>query len=778
MRAKHDYWSHFQPESPVGASKGTRRCKYCRVSVQKSLLHAKAHFLEAHFVPETERVRAALVAEVQRLGGALPSGSLDLQYMQHQNMQQSEKQQPVLLSLQSSFSRASQCDDDAAAVFGQLVASALVHTDIAAEKMDDPHWKHLFRFMQPQLPPPSRADLLGKHLDTLFARSRARLESWLARAKYIGATTTIWTDTHLQTFQDVNATFVDDNFVLQTLTLDVIEMPDMHAGDFVADQLSASAEEFDITSRILSITTDGVRDYGSMAAVLEIAHIRSIADKLRLVVADVLLPVRGTKGVKVVPPDPYADEYAAVLAKLDASSAGMPSSEPEAEAESAQGPSWSQQPTARFAESSIVTPALKALLSLRQTDDDAAASGLEDSNDEDEAERYASLAVVETFTKLCVTFTGSVELKRNVLDIIKEDDIKEKAMACRYGDTRWTSILWMFAPLVRHETLLRRLLEDNQLGHQCPSPFDFARARILCSLLQPMATATETLQTSLVATHLVVPMLRDMMSRLHPDKTVPTDEELSVPSAVLGQLDMCALARFREQMKHLLRSNLAAMIRSMSDAERAVFDTADFFNPKRAATSLTMRQVGLGQLAERGLRCDEKAETIIDNLSVLGMAEALYDTLPEPNQDVVDDMAGRTDVIISEDLLSFPRRTVLKKALVEFARTAPRSTMPTDDFSSPGNLERWWSTQEADRAFPPAVFDAARCIFAVRAAPSSSERTSGKIVSAHRTSDTLKKAAIVQSVGAAPRHTRKRRRPDAVTFARHRDGHDLVDAQT
>ncbi|CAJ0651231.1 5608_t:CDS:2, partial [Entrophospora sp. SA101] len=69
-------------------------------------------------------------------------------------------------------------------------------------------------------------------------------------------TTDIWSSMTNQSYLGITLHFIDDDWNLKNLTLDVIHLEDHHTGNIIADKVFNLLDEFNLTTKVLAFTTD------------------------------------------------------------------------------------------------------------------------------------------------------------------------------------------------------------------------------------------------------------------------------------------------------------------------------------------------------------------------------------------------------------------------------------------------------------------------------------------------------------------------------------------
>ena len=819
-------WKHFDVSPGTEGDKAA--CLYCEFKCGKSqTLQARCHFAVEHRIPLLERQVALLAEKLESVSVEVPHEATEEKYTRRDGRVQGSARgfQPRITqalpgpdgapsALAEEVSRARAAASNGDNVINEAIASFMVHANLPANVFNSPHFKYLVNLLTRRGASSSRpflvADrtaLMGKHLDVLYNRTVENMKSKLAAADVLCATTDIWTDRQFRAMQNVSVTFLDQDWNMIVYTLDTISMPESHTGNYLAERFKLSAEKFGIMSKVKAVSTDAHPNNGVMSRILGVAQIKCWAHKLNLVVTDVLLPVKGKKGFKLIPEDPVKDTHANVVQAIEAcrASEGDENEENEEMSQAAAPPARrsARRPavTERLRESGLWTPALRAINEEREMDLSQPPQPADGEEDEDEgsiALRFEPLDIMERCTKMCTTFTGSVKLINEARKAVSGDDVAEKAMTRRYGETRWGSILAMIKPLVKHQASLTHVLITNGHEDRMLSATDFAKAQALVDALEPFDSATTVLQTTKATMHMVLPQMAALMGTLLPSPELPTYEKLLVPLYKQGEVSLAEVALFRENVKRSLRCSLAARIRSLSETEALLVNAASILNPVHAFARLSIEDVGrdcssdmtdkFGKNDKREI--DKRAGIVKLALSSLGFDLGAFFNLSGADDDSDDGSDSDSDVDGNDNgndavivgLRSYYATVGSRKnnKLQIHGENDDQTKLRKVDTMVPGNLESVW--RALGDGLDVIARRAARVIHAMMASSATSERLYsllGLICSALRTrlhQETATKLVVVKSNGAAAaQDSKKRYRSDNITFAGHPGGADLDD---
>jgi hypothetical protein len=96
----------------------------------------------------------------------------------------------------------------------------------------------------------------------------------------ISVTLDCWTSPNTKAFLGITAHYIDDNWILQSLLLDFVPLPDLHTGENLCEAFVATCDRFGILPKLLGVTTDNAANIDKLLVCLErVCHDRDITFK-------------------------------------------------------------------------------------------------------------------------------------------------------------------------------------------------------------------------------------------------------------------------------------------------------------------------------------------------------------------------------------------------------------------------------------------------------------------------------------------------------------------
>ncbi|CAG8453427.1 3191_t:CDS:1 [Scutellospora calospora] len=125
-----------------------------------------------------------------------------------------------------------------------------------------------------------------------FYEQRNLIKNYLSNIiSKVALTADFWTSLKMESFLAITIHFIDKNWNLQHFVLDIFQFKGSHTGEIIADKIYNLLEEFEIETKVISLTTDNGANMISAANYLQdklnsnnFCHYRCIAHILNLVV--------------------------------------------------------------------------------------------------------------------------------------------------------------------------------------------------------------------------------------------------------------------------------------------------------------------------------------------------------------------------------------------------------------------------------------------------------------------------------------------------------------
>jgi hypothetical protein len=160
--------------------------------------------------------------------------------------------------------------------------------------VESPYFNKFITLLNGHYKPPSR-QTIKKLIIRKFNIKRNNLKCDIEKIPgKVSFTTDIWSSMTNQSYLGITLHYIDNNWNLKNLTLDVIHLEDHHTGNVIADKVFNLLDEFNLTTKVLSFTTDNASNMLKFGEVLidllqvysnhHIMHIRCAAHILNIAV--------------------------------------------------------------------------------------------------------------------------------------------------------------------------------------------------------------------------------------------------------------------------------------------------------------------------------------------------------------------------------------------------------------------------------------------------------------------------------------------------------------
>lgn len=156
--------------------------------------------------------------------------------------------------------------------------------------VEDRGFTEFVKFLEPRYVLPSRKHFSNTVIPQMYQECRDNVNKKLDEAEYISLTTDMWTSTANDDYLSLTAHFVDSNFVLQHLNIEVIPFPELsHTGNNLCNFITQTLREWKLHTKVVAIVRDNARNITSGLETSEFEHLSCLAHTLQLVVKDGLL---------------------------------------------------------------------------------------------------------------------------------------------------------------------------------------------------------------------------------------------------------------------------------------------------------------------------------------------------------------------------------------------------------------------------------------------------------------------------------------------------------
>lgn len=125
---------------------------------------------------------------------------------------------------------------------------------------DNPEFIKFIKLLNSNYTPPCR-QTVRKTIMERYHHYKEIIKSILHDAPgMISLTSDIWTSMASDSYYGITAHFIDKDWQLQSIILDISSMPQPHTGEIIKDTLLTVATDFGIESRIFALTTDNAKN--------------------------------------------------------------------------------------------------------------------------------------------------------------------------------------------------------------------------------------------------------------------------------------------------------------------------------------------------------------------------------------------------------------------------------------------------------------------------------------------------------------------------------------
>ena len=122
--------------------------------------------------------------------------------------------------------------------------------------VDSPTFRQLLHTLDPRFHPYSRTQFSRVVIPMKYDEVKQQVKEKLEKAKFISLTTDTWTGCHNRGYISLSAHFVGDNWQMHHHCLQTQKVVSSHTGQNLAEQIQYSLDEWDITDKVVMVTTD------------------------------------------------------------------------------------------------------------------------------------------------------------------------------------------------------------------------------------------------------------------------------------------------------------------------------------------------------------------------------------------------------------------------------------------------------------------------------------------------------------------------------------------
>ena len=152
------------------------------------------------------------------------------------------------------------------------IARFFISANIPIRLVENEGFISLVRLLNPNdTSLPVKRSAFTKHISTMFIEDRAKIMDQLKVANSkISLTSDVWTSPNYQAFMSVTAHFIDTDWNLRDIMLDLIYLgDDKHSGSILASKLLERLQTFGIAEKILALTCDDASNMLKLGEELE-----------------------------------------------------------------------------------------------------------------------------------------------------------------------------------------------------------------------------------------------------------------------------------------------------------------------------------------------------------------------------------------------------------------------------------------------------------------------------------------------------------------------------
>ncbi|CAG8435381.1 3766_t:CDS:2 [Scutellospora calospora] len=122
--------------------------------------------------------------------------------------------------------------------------------------VDNLYFKQFIYELDPRFRLPCR-QVVHDNIISTFKSQRDLIKDFIFKLSCnITLTTDIWSSCTMTSFIGITCHFIDDNWVLRHILLDIFEIPSPHTGQVIANAILSLLEEFKLENKILALTSD------------------------------------------------------------------------------------------------------------------------------------------------------------------------------------------------------------------------------------------------------------------------------------------------------------------------------------------------------------------------------------------------------------------------------------------------------------------------------------------------------------------------------------------
>jgi len=176
-----------------------------------------------------------------------------------------------------------QCNDARQEKITALLSKVIVSNMLPLSLVDDPAFRELMSFVEPNYKVPCR-QTLTKRLESTKTEVAKVVEEELESASAISITTDLWTSINNDAYISVTASYITPQWELKARTLNNLPMEERHTQTNISARLLDVAQSWNIASKVKAVLHDGASNMKDAGSTNSWTDIGCAAHKLHLAV--------------------------------------------------------------------------------------------------------------------------------------------------------------------------------------------------------------------------------------------------------------------------------------------------------------------------------------------------------------------------------------------------------------------------------------------------------------------------------------------------------------
>ena len=156
--------------------------------------------------------------------------------------------------------------------------------------VEDDGFKKLIEHLEPRYTMPTRKHMANFVIPELFREVEARVKVQLQEAESVAITTDLWTSTACDDYLSVTVHFIDNNFQLRHICIEVIPFEEVsHTGANISQFLTKTLQSWNLLHKLVAVIHDNGRNVVNAMNLGNFPHLSCLAHTFQLVVKDGVL---------------------------------------------------------------------------------------------------------------------------------------------------------------------------------------------------------------------------------------------------------------------------------------------------------------------------------------------------------------------------------------------------------------------------------------------------------------------------------------------------------